>query len=311
MRSRNNPGFTLIEFLVVIAIIAIIIAMIIPAMRRARQSAEILACSSNLHQLYLALQSYVNENHGNCFWRGADLDTDGMEWYGYGGRESGNKNLGQANYFNRLIPRPLNRFTGGKIAIFRCPNDTAAPWTLDSQLTPYPAESQFDWVGNSYNFNANGYPLRPQPRNNGGLDEVKISSIRDASNTIVFYEACLYWGYDWHYAHKANTCFADGHVVFLPLPAQDGEYHWEPRPAAPGNTGAPEMANPSHLVARLVPKFNPREGAAAQSRFRSRRINGLADGCTPERFRTRLAVLLAEPLEARCPLCFSLTLEQP
>ncbi len=91
-----------------------------------------------------------------------------------------------------------------------------------------PADNQFEWVGNSYNFNANGYPLRPQPRNDGGLDEVKISAIRDSSNTIVFYEACLYWGYDWHWAHKGNVCFADGHVAFAPISQQEGEYRWEP-----------------------------------------------------------------------------------
>jgi type II secretory pathway pseudopilin PulG len=217
-----------VELLVVIAIIGVLFSLLLPTITKARRSAAVVACASNMRQVFFALQSYVNENHGTLFWRGANLGTDGMDWYAYGGRETGNKNLDQLGFFNRMIPRPLNRYTGD-IRVFRCPEDNAAPWTFDSTITRYAAESQFDWVGNSYNFNANGYPLRPLPRHDGGLDEVKIGNIRDSSHTIVFYEACLYWGYDWHYAHKANHCFGDGHVGFLPLPPQFGtEYRWDP-----------------------------------------------------------------------------------
>ena len=228
---RGSPArraFSLIELLVVIGIIALLIAMLLPALKRARQQALAVACASNLRQIYFAFQSYLNDSKGTAFWRGADLDLDGMDWYGYGGREQGNKNLDQLNYFNRQVPRPLNRYVGGKIEIFHCPCDDGAPWTYDKNFTPYAAESQFEWVGNSYNFNANGYPLRPQPRHDGGLDEVKIGAVHDASNTVLFFDACLYWGFDWHYAHKASVCFVDGHVVFNPMPASAGEYHWEP-----------------------------------------------------------------------------------
>ncbi len=226
--SRSPHAFSIVELIVVIAIIAVLMSLLLPALKRARQSAQIVACASNLRQVYFAFQSYLNDNRGTAFWRGADLDTDGMDWYAYGGREAGNKNLDQSDFFNRVVPRPLNRYVGGKIEMFRCPCDDNAPWTYDPNLTPYPADSQFDWVGNSYNFNANGYPLRPQPRHDGGLDEVKIGSVHDASNTVLFFDACLYWGYDWHYAHKGSIGFVDGHVIFNPMPAQEGEFHWDP-----------------------------------------------------------------------------------
>src|SRR5439155_893681 len=143
--------------------------------------------------------------------------------YVYGGRELGNKNHDQEELFNRIVPRPLNKYLSNSIEVFHCPNDDAAPWTFDRLISRDPAESEFDWVGNSYNFNANGYPLRPPPRHDGGLDGVRFSSIRDSSRTIVFYEACSYWGFDWHYAHKMNVCFADGHVLFTALPPREGE----------------------------------------------------------------------------------------
>jgi prepilin-type N-terminal cleavage/methylation domain-containing protein/prepilin-type processing-associated H-X9-DG protein len=225
---KDAAGFTLVELLVVMGIIAILISLIMPTLRRARQSSTALVCGNNLRQIGIALQTYLVENQGVAFWRAANLDRDGMDWYGYGGRESGNINNDPGSLFNRLVPRPLNKYVAGRIQIYHCPNDDAAPWTDDPSYTLVPAPTQFDWVGNSYNFNANGYPHRPPPRHEGGLDGVKFGSIRESSKTVVFFDACLFYGFDWHYAHKGNVAFADGHVEFVPLPEQFGEWRWDP-----------------------------------------------------------------------------------
>jgi prepilin-type processing-associated H-X9-DG protein len=214
--------------MVVIGIIAVLMGLLFPSLHRAREYASALTCSNNVRQLGIAMQMYANDYDGVYFWRGADINIDGMDWYVYGGRETGNLDLGQANLFNRIVPRPLNKYLSGTIQTFRCPNDQDAPWTHDPSYTPYPAPNEFEWVGNSYNFNANGYPLRPVPQGVGGLDGVKLGSVSASSQTIVFFEACLYWGFDWHYAHEANIGFADGHVEFLPMPDQVGLLHWDP-----------------------------------------------------------------------------------
>jgi len=118
-------AFTLIELLVVISIIAVLIAILLPALTKARDYVDDVQCLSNLRSFNVALASYLNENQGYMpgnYTAGGD-DVTWHTWLGGDPDPSGS--------YSGSLPsedRPLNRYLTGPRDAALCPRDSGFAW---------------------------------------------------------------------------------------------------------------------------------------------------------------------------------------
>ncbi len=116
MKRMRKSGFTLVELLVVIGIIALLIAMLLPALQKARKAANEVACASNLRQLGMANIMYANERG---FYPG-DIGMKGSTIFA-------------------VWPVGLRLFMNNNQAAFTCPSQSDETLVWKQSLTTLPA----------------------------------------------------------------------------------------------------------------------------------------------------------------------------
>ncbi|MCF7709520.1 MAG: prepilin-type N-terminal cleavage/methylation domain-containing protein [Verrucomicrobia bacterium] len=83
MIRRARGAFTLVEVLVVTAVISVLATLLLAGISRSTEASRRIVCASNLRQLGLAAQMYWNDNDSECFrYRGERADGGDVYWFG-------------------------------------------------------------------------------------------------------------------------------------------------------------------------------------------------------------------------------------
>jgi len=110
--SVRRKGFTLVELLVVIGIIALLVSILLPALNKAREDAKRVRCLSNLRQLTMAWQMYTQDSKGHLCSSNTPGYPSNPWWYWVAGG-----NTLDCLYNGKLWPYLHN------YEVYKCPND--------------------------------------------------------------------------------------------------------------------------------------------------------------------------------------------
>jgi len=200
----RRRGFTLVELLVVIGIIALLVSILLPALNKAREDAKRVRCLSNERQLVMAWQMYASENKGKLVGSNtpaySTAGPDGKGWWYWAAAGNSLECL----YNGKLWPYLKN------YDVYKCPNDR---------------------IMYTHTYSINGYLAGENP------DRIfTTGAIKKAYATFVFIEELDPRGYlensfmpthygssNWNdipgnmHGNAGIISFADGHAIIWPF----------------------------------------------------------------------------------------------
>lgn len=195
MRQKPCTAFTLIELLVSISIMALLIAVLLPALKRAREAARSVQCQSNLRQTGLGFEVYLQE-HDGYYPRYQTATSPYYAWHGM-----------VVSAMLPQIQRPwLN--PASALKVFMCPSQQA-PFVFDYHIKY------------GYNWFVSDHP-RQVVKNPSA-----IGLVADTTDNLDFTYLIVNAQYNGlvvapviadRHSGNTNLLYADGHVGTLPEP---------------------------------------------------------------------------------------------
>lgn len=215
----SSPGFTLVELMVVISIIGLLVAMLLPALQKARETARTVVCGSQLRQMALGLTMYANDYD--------DYLPAQKAW----------PNLRELGALTKYSPDPTKHWNGfyknGYItvqSVYFCPNNALQSddasgeglgsrwlsWTTKGSNSYGTFSSYMYMAGNKEMLRENGHLMTSATRLS---DKGNLRLMQDATYQLV--GSYVYNHARWSRAGSfsgmsgTNTSYLDGHVGWL------------------------------------------------------------------------------------------------
>lgn len=206
MRRR---AFTLIELLVVIGIIAVLVALLLPSLTKARKASIALQCASNMRQAGIALSMYQHDNNGYLPLPITNIPPSWLVW-----QHAVGKYIGGVRPYERIhCPAIDLEVNGGS--------------TLTFGLNVVLVEFNFNMYKRTNNIKntsevillADSIMRRPSMGTNPWSGSYDLMPLEGFPYTAYIWNGIA----DYRHAQKANVCYLDLHVDRAILPVNDAQ----------------------------------------------------------------------------------------